>query len=70
MDQLIEARVRSALGGRFDAGIASPGIAVQVKDGKATLSGALSDEQVIVDIVQRVHAVEGIIAVDPIGLFR
>ncbi len=70
MDQLIEARVRSALGGRFDASITSSGIGVQVDGGKAILSGALSDEQLIADIVQRVHAVDGVISVDPIGLFR
>ena len=70
MDQLIEARVRSALGGLFDTGITSSGIGVQVKDGKALLSGALSDEHLIADIVQRVHAVDGVIGVNPIGLFK
>ena len=40
--QLIEARVRSALGGLFDMGITSSSIGVQVEDGKALLSGALA----------------------------
>ncbi len=70
MDQLMEARVRAALGEQFDASVMSSGIGVQVKDGKAFLSGALSDEQLIADIVQRVRQVDGIVAVDPIGLFK
>lgn len=63
-DQLLEARVRSALRQRFDAGLNAVGIEVQVKDRKVTLLGALNDEHVIAEIVRRVHAVEGVTSVE------
>lgn len=63
MDQLIEARVRSALGEHLDAGLLAVGLEVEVKDGKVTLSGAISDERLIADIVRRVHAVDGVTGV-------
>lgn len=61
MDRLVEARVRSALRERFDAGV---GIDVAVKDGRATLSGAINDEKVIAGIVRRVHEVDGVKSVE------
>ena len=64
MDQLIDARVRAALGARFDASLNAVGIDVLVKDGKVTLSGAISDERLIAEIVRRVHAVDGVAGVD------
>ncbi len=64
MDQLIETRVRTALEEHFDGHIRAVGIDVQVKDGKAVLSGAISDERLIADIVRRVHAVEGVTQVE------
>ena len=60
MDQLIDARVRSALGERFDASLSAVGIDLEVKNGKVTLSGAIGDERLIAEIVRRVHAVDGV----------
>ena len=60
MDQLIEARVRSTLADRFDASLATVGIEVQVKDSKVTLTGAISDERLIAEVVRRVHDIEGV----------
>ena len=60
MDQLIEARVHSALGQLSNASLRTIGIDVQVKDGRVTLSGAISDDKLIADIVRRVHAVDGV----------
>ncbi len=64
MDQLIEARVRSALRQRFDNSVNAVGIDIRVKDGEVTLSGAINDERMIADIVRRVHAVEGVTSVE------
>ena len=64
IDQLIETRVRMTLDEHFDGRIRAVGIDVQVKDGKATLSGAISDERLIAEIVRRVHAVEGVTQVE------
>jgi hypothetical protein len=63
MDQLIEARVRATLGERFGAGLTAIGIEFAVNDGKVTLAGAMSDDRMIADIVRRMHAVEGVTAV-------
>lgn len=64
MDQLIEARVRAALDAHFDANLNAVGIEVQVKDGMVMLSGAISDQRLIADIVRRVHAVPGVRGVE------
>jgi cytidylate kinase len=64
MDQLIETRVRTALDERFDGNMRAIGIDVQVRDGRVTLSGAISDERLIAEIVRRVHAVEGVTHVE------
>ncbi len=64
MDHLIETRVRTALDEHFDGSMSAVGIDVQVRSGKATLSGAISDERLIAEIVRRVHAVEGVTHVE------
>ena len=64
MDQLVEARVRSVLRERFDAGPYAVGIDIRVREGKVTLSGAVSDERQIAEIVRRVHAVDGVTGVE------
>jgi osmotically-inducible protein OsmY len=64
MDQLIEARVRAALAERLDANLWAVGIDVMVKNGKVTLSGAMSDERMIAEAVRRVHAVNGVQSVE------
>ncbi len=60
MDQLIMARVTSMLSEHFGASYNVIGIDAQVKNSKVTLSGAISDEHVIADIVRRVRAVDGV----------
>lgn len=64
LDQLIEARVRTALDDHFDVNMRAVGIDVQVRDGRVTLSGAISDERKIAEIVRRVHTVEGVAHVE------
>ena len=64
MDQLLEVRVRSMLSEHFTAGLNAVGIEVQVKDGKVTLSGAISDERLIAETVRRVRAVDGVSEVE------
>ena len=64
-DQLILSRVRSALDRRFGSGIAAPGgIDATVSSGRVTLTGATSDEHVIVEAVRLVHGVEGVAGVE------
>ena len=63
-DRLIEARVHSDLGRRFGGNLDAVGIDVKVSNGVVTLSGAMSDERLIADIVRRVHAVEGVRGVE------
>jgi Cytidylate kinase len=59
-DQVIAARVRSALHRRFGQGGSAPGIEVTVSAGKVTLSGAATDEHLIVDAIRLAHTVEGV----------
>lgn len=59
-DRLIEARVRSALRERFDAGLQAMGVEVEVKDSQVGLSGAVSDERIIAELVRAVGAVPGV----------
>ena len=63
-DQLIEGRVRSMLGERFGASSNIVGIDVSVTNRSVTLSGAISDEHLIADIVGKVRAVEGVANVE------
>jgi cytidylate kinase len=60
MDRLIEARVRSALRDRFDNSLKAMGIDVGVAAAEVSLSGAVSDERVIADLVRTASAVEGV----------
>jgi cytidylate kinase len=64
MDELIESRVRSLLSESFDANLSAIGIEVQVKGGKVTLSGAMSDERLIADLVRRARTVDGVTEVE------
>ena len=64
MDQLVDARVRTALREYFETGLYAVGIDVRVSAGKVTLSGAINDERLIAEIVRRVHAVEGVTGVE------
>jgi cytidylate kinase len=64
LDEVVEARVRSALRERFDSSLYTVGIDVHVKDGKATLMGAINDEHIIAEIVRSVHTVEGVKGVE------
>ena len=64
LDQLIEARVRTALREHVETGLYAVGIEVGVKEGRVTLSGAVSDERQIAEIVRRVHAVDGVTGVE------
>lgn len=64
MDQLILSRVRSALDRRFGSGIALGGIEATVSSGRVTLTGATSDEYVIVEVVRLVHGVQGVAGVE------
>jgi cytidylate kinase len=64
MDQLILSRVRSALHQRFGSGIALGGIEAEVCAGRVTLTGATSDERLIVEAVRLVHGVEGVVGVE------
>lgn len=59
-DRLVEARVRSALRERFDAGLQAMGVEVEVKDSQVGLSGAVSDERIIAELVRAVGAVPGV----------
>ena len=64
MDQLILSRVRSALDQRFGSGIGLGGIEAAVSSGRVILTGATSDERVIVEAVRLVHGVEGVAGVE------
>jgi cytidylate kinase len=64
MDELVETRVRDALDRRFGAGEATPGFDATVSAGKVTLTGATSDERLIVEAVRLVQRVEGVKSVE------
>ena len=66
LDELILSRVRSALDIRFGSGVATlgGGIDATVSAGKVTLTGATSDERMIVEAVRLVHSVEGVAGVE------
>jgi cytidylate kinase len=64
-DELILSRVRSALERRFGSTVPGLGsIDARVADGKVTLVGATSDEQLIVEAVRLIHTVEGVKSVE------
>ena len=64
MDQLIEVRVRSMLDRHFAANLHVVGIDVRVKDKVVVLSGAISDENLIAEVVRKVHGVDGVARVE------
>jgi cytidylate kinase len=64
-DELILSRVRSALDRHFGSGLAAfGGIQAAISSGVVTLTGATSDERVIVEAVRLVHGVEGVAGVE------
>ncbi|MGE0699679.1 MAG: cytidylate kinase family protein, partial [Hyphomicrobiaceae bacterium] len=63
MDRLVETRVRSALRDRFDAGPKAMGIDVEVAGGQVTLTGAVSDERIIAELVRSASSVPGVVRV-------
>jgi cytidylate kinase len=58
MDALLLARVRSVLDDRFG------GIEPKICSGKVTLTGATTDERLIVEAVRLVHSVDGVCGVE------
>lgn len=64
IDELILSRVRSALVQRFGSGVALDSIEATVSSAQVTLTGATSDERVIVEAVRLVHSVEGVAGVE------
>jgi cytidylate kinase len=64
IDQLVETRVRDALDRRFGSGTTIPGFDATVSAGKVTLTGATSDERLIVEAVRLVQRVEGVKSVE------
>ena len=59
-DQLVLARVRSALEKRFGGDPATLGIDTKVTAGRVVLTGAMSDERMIVEAVRLIQAVPGV----------
>lgn len=64
MDELILSRVRSTLDRHFHSGLAFGEIQATVSSGVVTLTGATSDERVIVEAVRSAHGVEGVAGVE------
>lgn len=64
LDKVIEARVGSALAKRFGSGAFAQAFEATVSAGKVTLTGATTDEQLIVDAVRLAHSVEGVTGVE------
>lgn len=59
-DQLVLARVRSAMDQRFGATSLQYGFDAHVEGGRVTLTGATTDEQLIVEVVRLLQGVEGV----------
>ena len=64
MDELILSRVRPAIDQRFGPKSLQYGFEVQVSGGKVTLTGATTDEKLIVDAVRLLQGVEGVTGVE------
>jgi hypothetical protein len=58
-DRVVTARVHSALRNRFSAGPKAMGVEVKVEEGHVTLTGAVSDERIIAELVRLAGSVEG-----------
>jgi cytidylate kinase len=63
-DELVLSRVRAALDRRFGSGVAYSDVQATVSSGKVTLTGAMSDERLIVEAVRLMHGVEGVAGVE------
>lgn len=63
MDELIRKRVRAALERRFGASVIDNGIEPHVSGGKVVLTGATTDEHLIVDAVRLLQGVNGVTGV-------
>jgi cytidylate kinase len=59
-DELVLARVHDAMDRRFGPDSLHFGFEAQVTDGTVTLTGATTDEKLIVDAVRLLHGVEGV----------
>ena len=64
MDELILSRVHTAIDRRFGPKSLQYGFEVQVSGGKVTLTGATTDEKLIVDAVRLLLGVEGVTGVE------
>lgn len=64
MDQLVLARVRSALERAYGAATNRYGFEVEVADGKVTLHGATPDAEFIADTIRLLQDVEGVTGVE------
>lgn len=64
LDEVVSYRVRRALQERFGGSGRAIGFEANVANGKVTLTGACSDEHIIVEAVRLVHGVEGVRAVE------
>ncbi len=64
MDQLVLARVRSALERAYGATTNRYGFEVEVSDGKVTLHGATPDAEFIADTIRLLQDVEGVTGVE------
>jgi cytidylate kinase len=64
LDPLTATRVQSALDQHFGTDRANSNFRATVASGKVTLTGATSDEQMIVEAVRLVHKVEGVTGVE------
>lgn len=64
IDQLILARVRFAMDRRFGSKSLQYGFEAHVINGKVLLTGATTDEQMIVDAVRLLQGVEGVTGVE------
>jgi cytidylate kinase len=58
-DRVVTARVHSALRSRFSAAPKAMGVEVKVEEGHVTLTGAVSDERIIAELVRLAGSVEG-----------
>lgn len=59
-DQLLLARVRSVMDKRFGATSRQHGFDAHVEGGKVTLTGATTDEKLIVEVVRLLQGIEGV----------
>ncbi|MGI9421601.1 MAG: cytidylate kinase family protein, partial [Hyphomicrobiaceae bacterium] len=63
-DLLVDARVRSALREYFGTRLNAVGMDIQVENCKVNISGAVSDDRVIADVIRHVNNVDGVLSVE------